>query len=110
MSIKNCILNSFIPPLIVAQRAGSRLAPINPPLGTLHARRSCSCKLRPAGTGSNIHYLRPLHRQPAYEQHHDGTGLPVSDAIAARILALPMHANLEEADVARIAEVMRAAI
>jgi UDP-2-acetamido-2-deoxy-ribo-hexuluronate aminotransferase len=66
--------------------------------------------LRSAGIGSNIYYPRPLHRQPAYAAHHDGAALPVSDAIAARILALPMHAGLEEADIERIAAVLRGAL
>ena len=66
--------------------------------------------LAAAGIGSNIYYPRPLHRQPAYAAHHDGTPLPVSDSISQRILALPMHPGLEEADIIRIAEVLRTAL
>ncbi len=66
--------------------------------------------LAAAGIGSNIYYPRPLHRQPAYAAHHDGAPLPVSDSVSRRILALPMHPGLEEADLARIAEVLRSAL
>ncbi len=66
--------------------------------------------LTAARIGSNIYYPRPLHRQPAYAAHHDGPDLPVSDAVAARILALPMHPGVEEPDIERIAEVLRAVL
>lgn len=62
------------------------------------------------GIGSNIYYPRPLHRQPAYAAHHDGAPLPISEAVAGRILALPMHPGLEAADISRIAEVLRSAL
>ena len=74
------------------------------------ARTRVQQALRANGIGSNIYYPCPLHRQPAYAKHHDGSALPVSDAIAERILALPMHANLEESDIERIATVLRAAL
>lgn len=49
------------------------------------------------GIASAIHYAKPLHRQPAYAAFGEGEGsLPVSEALARRILALPMHAYLEE--------------
>ncbi len=73
-------------------------------------RTRVQAALKAAGIGSNIYYPRPLHRQPAYQAHHDGTPLPVSEAIAARILALPMHPGLAEEDTARIASVLRAAL
>lgn len=66
--------------------------------------------LRQNRIGSNVYYPRPLHRQPAYAKHHDGSALPVSDAISERILALPMHTGLEDADIQRIAEVIRGAL
>ncbi|HWA80640.1 MAG TPA: DegT/DnrJ/EryC1/StrS family aminotransferase [Acetobacteraceae bacterium] len=74
------------------------------------ARANAQAALKEAGIGSNIYYPRPLHLQPAYQPQHDGAPLPVSEEIATRILALPMHPGLEEADVARIAEVLRAAL
>ena len=51
---------------------------------------------------SAIYYPLPLHKQPAYRDHHDGTALPVSEDLAQRILALPIHPELTDQDVARV--------
>ena len=58
--------------------------------------------LRAAGVPTAIYYPRPLHAQPAYREAHDGTTLPVSEDLANRILALPIHPDLTDADVDRI--------
>jgi len=73
------------------------------------ARDRMQTALRTAGVPSAIYYPRPLHRQPAYAPHHRGSPLPVSDDLCTRILALPIHPYLTEAQVARIAEAVRAA-
>ena len=66
--------------------------------------------LREAGVPSAIYYPRPLHHQPAYRAAHDGSALPVSEALAERILALPIHPDLTEADTARVCAAMAAAL
>jgi dTDP-4-amino-4,6-dideoxygalactose transaminase len=66
------------------------------------ARERMQAGLRAAGVPSAIYYPRPLHTQPAYREAHDGTVLPVSEDIATRIRALPIHPYLTEADVDRI--------
>ena len=66
------------------------------------ARERMQAGLRAAGVPTAIYYPRPLHAQPAYRDAHDGTPLPVSEDIATRILALPIHPDLTEADVDRI--------
>ena len=43
-----------------------------------------------------IYYPRPLHKQPAYRDQHDGAALPVSEDLAERIMALPIHPDLTE--------------
>ncbi|AKJ98022.1 MULTISPECIES: DegT/DnrJ/EryC1/StrS family aminotransferase [Pseudomonas] len=50
--------------------------------------------LASAGIPTAVHYPIPLNRQPAVrdEQAH----LPVGDAIAARVMSLPMHPYLDE--------------
>lgn len=50
--------------------------------------------LKSNGVPTAIYYPRPLHRQPAYRDHHDGAALPVSEDLAQRILALPIHPDL----------------
>jgi UDP-2-acetamido-2-deoxy-ribo-hexuluronate aminotransferase len=66
--------------------------------------------LRADGVPTAIYYPRPLHLQPAYREHHDGTGLPVSEDLAQRILALPIHPDLTEADMAHVCDRVLAAV
>jgi UDP-2-acetamido-2-deoxy-ribo-hexuluronate aminotransferase len=66
--------------------------------------------LKDNGVPTAIYYPRPLHRQPAYRDHHDGTALPVSDDLANRILALPIHSDLNEAALEHICDSLRAAV
>jgi dTDP-4-amino-4,6-dideoxygalactose transaminase len=66
--------------------------------------------LKSAGVPTAIYYPRPLHRQPAYRDQHDGTTLPVSENLAERILALPIHPDLAEADVAQICDSLLSAV
>jgi dTDP-4-amino-4,6-dideoxygalactose transaminase len=62
-----------------------------------------------ASIGSGIYYPVPLHRQPCFADlgYKEGD-LPVSEACARRILALPIHPNLTADDVARVAGAIRA--
>jgi UDP-2-acetamido-2-deoxy-ribo-hexuluronate aminotransferase len=64
--------------------------------------------LRASGVASAVYYPRPLHMQPAYRAAHDGAALPVAEDIATRILALPIHPDLTEADVAHVCEAVLA--
>jgi len=66
--------------------------------------------LRADGVPTAIYYPRPLHRQPAYREHHDGTALPVSDYLADRILALPIHPDMNEAAACHVCDTLVAAI
>ena len=72
------------------------------------ARDRMQAGLRANGVPSAIYYPKPLHQQPAYREAHDGGALPVSEDLATRILALPIHPDLSEADVARICEAVLA--
>jgi len=57
-----------------------------------------------------VYYPRPLHRQPAYAAHHDGAELPVSDDLSRRILALPIHPDLSDADAERVCDAVTQAL
>jgi len=72
------------------------------------ARERLQAGLKAAGVPSAIYYPKPLHHQPAYRDAHDGASLPVSETIATRILALPIHPELTEADVERVIEAVLA--
>jgi dTDP-4-amino-4,6-dideoxygalactose transaminase len=67
-------------------------------------RDHLQASLRADGVSTAIYYPRPLHLQPAYRHHHDGASLPVSEDLAERILALPIHPYLSEADKAHICD------
>jgi dTDP-4-amino-4,6-dideoxygalactose transaminase len=59
--------------------------------------------LAAAGIETLIHYPTPPHLQPAYAGVGRGQGsLPVTEAIAARSLSLPMGPHLTAEDVARV--------
>jgi dTDP-4-amino-4,6-dideoxygalactose transaminase len=73
-------------------------------------RAVAQAALRAAGIASAVYYPRPLHKQPAYAACHDGAALPVAENLAERILALPIHPDLSDAQVKRVAAVLRAAL
>ncbi len=59
--------------------------------------------------GSGIYYPLPLHLQPCFVELGYKVGdLPVAEACARRILSLPVHPMLEQRDVERVAECIRA--
>ena len=66
-------------------------------------------ELRAQGVPTAIYYPRPLHRQPAYAPHHRGSPLPVAEDISARILALPIHPDLDREQVDRVIGCVREA-
>ncbi|WP_419728399.1 DegT/DnrJ/EryC1/StrS family aminotransferase [Lichenicola sp.] len=73
------------------------------------ARDRMQATLREQGVPTAIYYPRPLHHQPAYRPHHDDTPLPVSEDLASRILALPIHPELDDADVEHVVQAFRSA-
>jgi dTDP-4-amino-4,6-dideoxygalactose transaminase len=64
--------------------------------------------LKAQGVPSAIYYPKPLHHQPAYQPTHDGAPMPVSEDLATRIMALPIHPDLTDADIDRICEAVLA--
>lgn len=94
-------------------RYGQALAGLNLDLLSVRADRDCvwgqytvfveqreavQQALKERGVPTAVHYPRPLHRQGAYQRFAPAGGCPVSDAVAARVLSLPMSADLSEAD------------
>ena len=73
------------------------------------ARDRVQADLRRAAIPTAIYYPRPLHHQPAYAPHHRGSALPVSEDLSTRILALPIHPDLTEAQARRVADSVCAA-
>jgi len=55
--------------------------------------------------GSAIHYPSPIHLQPAASHlGHKAGDFPVAERQAGRILSLPVHQNLSESDLRRVAD------
>ncbi|RDZ62096.1 aminotransferase DegT [Haloferax sp. Atlit-12N] len=52
------------------------------------------------GIATGVYYPKPVHKQPAYE--HLAVSAPVAEEAAARVLSLPVHPGLSEADVERV--------
>ena len=67
------------------------------------------------GVPSGIYYPKPLHTQPAYAAAHAGAianapPLSVSESLCNRVLSLPMHPYLTEAEIARVCDALLGAL
>jgi UDP-2-acetamido-2-deoxy-ribo-hexuluronate aminotransferase len=71
-------------------------------------RDDVAAALKAAGVPTAVHYPKPLHRQPAYAAWSPAQGCPQADHAAARVLSLPMSADLSEADQDRVIGALRA--
>jgi len=65
--------------------------------------------LRARGVGSQVHYI-PVHRQPYYAARYGALALPGAEAWYSRCLSLPLYPAMTEADVARVATALAAAM
>ena len=74
------------------------------------SRDAVQAALRDQGVPSAVYYPKPLHHQPAYAGAHDGTALPVSEDLATRIMALPIHPDLTEAQAHAVCDALLAAV
>jgi dTDP-4-amino-4,6-dideoxygalactose transaminase len=74
-----------------------------------HANRDgLAAHLKTHGIPTAVYYPVPMHAQAPYARFPRGAGgLPVTEAKARTVLALPMHPYLAEADQARIIEAIR---
>ncbi len=65
-------------------------------------REAVQAQLKATGIPTAVHYPKPLHHQPAYAQHGEREACPRSVDASARVLSLPMSADLSEADQDRV--------
>ncbi len=63
--------------------------------------------LRSQDIPSAVYYPVPLHLQTPYATYPAPGGLPVTDAAAGKVISLPMHAYLTEADQDRVITAVR---
>ena len=73
-------------------------------------RARVQAALADAGIPTAVHYPKPLHHQPAYAAGHDPASHPHSLRAAARVLSLPMSADLTEAQQDRVVAALRGAV
>ena len=66
--------------------------------------------LQQAGISSAIYYPVPLHRQKVFVRDCADLALPVAEDVAARCFSLPIYPELEDAQILRIVDVIRAAL
>jgi UDP-2-acetamido-2-deoxy-ribo-hexuluronate aminotransferase len=66
--------------------------------------------LKEAGVPTAVHYPKPLHRQPAYEQYGDRDACPNAIAAAAQVMSLPMSADLTDADFEQVVSALASAV
>ena len=71
-------------------------------------RDGLAAHLRGQDVPTAVYYPAPMHTQTPYADYpHAPEGLPVSEAAAGKVLALPMHPYLDEAVQARIIDAVR---
>ena len=73
-------------------------------------RDAILAELRGAGVGADVYYPLPVHRQAYIMERGLHADLPVTDAAAARTIALPMHPNLTSDEQAIVVAAVRAAV
>ncbi|OZI72174.1 DegT/DnrJ/EryC1/StrS family aminotransferase [Bordetella genomosp. 12] len=97
--------------------AGARTVTVRPDRDSVWAqftvmvpnRDDVIAKLKDAGIPTAVHYPRPIHAQPAYAQFAAGD-TPVSDTLAATVMSLPMHPDLDAATQDQIVAALKQAL
>jgi dTDP-3-amino-3,4,6-trideoxy-alpha-D-glucose transaminase len=101
----------------LADAEGIRLpytAPWADPVWHLYAvevddRDAVRARLGDMGIATGVHYPTPIHLTPAYAGEGLEPGaLPNAERLARRICSLPMHPSLTQAEIARVADAVRA--
>ena len=73
-------------------------------------RQALQDKLKAAGVPTAVHYPMPMNQQPAYAHLCCPDCTPRAQAIAQRVMSLPMHADLTQAAQRRIVDALQAPI
>jgi UDP-2-acetamido-2-deoxy-ribo-hexuluronate aminotransferase len=73
------------------------------------ARDAVQAALQARGVPTAVHYPKPMNQQPAYARYATQP-TPVADALAQRVMSLPMSADLTEADQRRVIDALLAAL
>jgi len=71
------------------------------------SRDEFSGYLNELGVGTGVHYPRCLHQQPIFRELYGQTSLPVAEKLTERILALPVHPLLTNAELEEIVQAIQ---
>jgi UDP-2-acetamido-2-deoxy-ribo-hexuluronate aminotransferase len=73
-------------------------------------RDAFESRMKELGVPTAVHYPKPLHLQPVFEGLGQREGrFPAAEAAAGRVISLPMHPYLTEADQTKVVRAVRAA-
>lgn len=67
-------------------------------------RDAVQAKLKEQGIPTAVHYPIPLNKQPAVAD--SSVNLPIGDAIAEKVMSLPFHPYMSEADVEKVVKAL----
>ena len=73
-------------------------------------RADVQAALQKRGVPTAVHYPKPMHHQPAYASYGRPDGCPKSVQAGARVMSLPMSADLQPAQQDRVVEALAAAV
>jgi dTDP-4-amino-4,6-dideoxygalactose transaminase len=73
-------------------------------------REAVMKKLQEAGVPSSIYYFKALHQHAAFAKNAPRGGLPACEKLAQRVLSLPMHPYLTDAEIDRVVAAVKAAV
>ena len=73
-------------------------------------RAEVQAALKARDVPTAVHYPKPIHRQPAYAAYAGQASLEQSERASARVLSLPMSADLTEQDQDRVVQELGAAL
>ena len=77
---------------------------------TVEHRDALAAALKAQGIPTAVYYPRPMHLQPAYRRFGEGAGsLANAEWLSDRVLSLPMHPYMSDADADRVCQAVRLA-
>jgi UDP-2-acetamido-2-deoxy-ribo-hexuluronate aminotransferase len=77
----------------------------------VEGREFVETRMKAQGVPTAVHYPLPLHLQPVFAHLGHGEGsFPVSEAAARRVISLPMHPYLSEADQVKVVSALKESV
>jgi dTDP-4-amino-4,6-dideoxygalactose transaminase len=67
-------------------------------------------KLQDAGVPTSIYYFKALHQHKAFAAYAPTGGLPVCEKLAERVLSLPMHPYVTDAQIDKVVAAVKASV